>query len=166
MAAPFLLALAGVWLLPAFAQDEAGADAQAPKNVDVSFDLGSYSTTLDDWTVETVIVKRDLDPAKDFTVMIQGDGDRTLWSATQPFTAPETRIAVGQPVAVGQVTKVGVSQDETLDPLLVTPQVVDPVQGGGGSSGQVATSMVLVIIIAVILFRTPLPAASTQRWTK
>jgi hypothetical protein len=37
---------------------------------------------------------------------------------------------------------------------------------GGSGSGQLALSMILAIVVLAIVFRTPLPSASTQRWTK
>jgi hypothetical protein len=37
---------------------------------------------------------------------------------------------------------------------------------GGSGSGQLALSMILAIVVLAIVFRTPLPSSSTQRWTK
>ncbi len=165
LALPFAVALAGVWLVPAAAQESPGSD-DAPRSVNISFDLGDFDTARGDWPVSTVIVDGDLDEGVDFTVELRGTGDRVIWSAVRAFTLPQTRIGTGEFIGVGDVTRAGISQALTLDPLLVQPELSEnPVQGGGGSTGQVATSMVLVIIIAVILFRTPLPSASTQRWT-
>jgi hypothetical protein len=38
--------------------------------------------------------------------------------------------------------------------------------GGGAGKAQLALSMVLAIIIVAVLFRSPLPAASGERWTR
>jgi hypothetical protein len=37
---------------------------------------------------------------------------------------------------------------------------------GGGGSGQLALSMILAVTIVAIIFRSPLPSASSQRWTR
>lgn len=42
-----------------------------------------------------------------------------------------------------------------------------PRQGSGlGGAGQLALSMVIAVIFVAILFRTPLPSATTQRWRR
>jgi hypothetical protein len=172
LVAGLVLVAALAWAGPAMAQDPTSGDG-APKQAAIAFDLGRYSTELHDWTIEAVLVSGDLEDDREVTIEIRGAGDRVLWTASAPFHAPQTRIEVDAKLGVADVSSAGVSQAGTVvdatagvDPRLVPSEVVDPVQGGGGSSGQVATSMVLVIIVAVILFRTPLPAASTQRWTK
>jgi hypothetical protein len=166
LVAGLVLVAALAWASPAMSQQPGSGD-DTPTQALISFDVGDYSSELHDWRVDAVLVSGDLEDGKDITVELLGADDRVLWTATAPFTAPQSRIEVHDSVVVGEVASAGMSQEGTpVDPQLVPSQVVDPVQGGGGSSGQVATSMVLVIIVAVILFRTPLPAASTQRWTK
>jgi hypothetical protein len=51
---------------------------------------------------------------------------------------------------------------------MVTQPSPDVVQQGSGLSGagQLALSMVIAVVFVAILFRTPLPAATTQRWRK
>jgi hypothetical protein len=51
---------------------------------------------------------------------------------------------------------------------MVTQPNPDVVQQGSGLSGagQLALSMVVAVVFVAILFRTPLPAATTQRWRK
>jgi hypothetical protein len=51
---------------------------------------------------------------------------------------------------------------------MVTQPSPDVVQQGSGLSGagQLALSMVVAVVFVAILFRTPLPAATTQRWRK
>jgi hypothetical protein len=155
-----LIVLAGR-AAPASAQD--GVDE--PREVEVGFDLGEY--VGGDWTVDAVVVEGDLDEGQDVTVQILGTSGRVLWQGTLPFTKPSLRIPLDQRVLVGDVESAGISQALTIvDTLLVEPDINAPVSGGGGGAGQIATTMVLVIIIAVILFRTPLPSASSQRWTK
>lgn len=166
LVAGFVLASALAWADPAMSQ-QPGAGEGTPTQAAISFDVGDYNPELHDWRVDAVLVSGDLQDGEDITIELLGANDRVLWTATAPFTAPQVRIEVHDTVVVGDVAAAGLSQEgEPIDPQLVPSEVVDPVQGGGGSSGQVATSMVLVIIVAVILFRTPLPAASTQRWTK
>jgi hypothetical protein len=166
LVAGLVLVAALAWASPVMAQ-EAGSDDGQPIEAAISFDVGDYSAELHDWRVDAVLVSGNLEDGKDITLELLGTDGRVLWTATAPFTAPQARIEVRDTVVVGDVVGAGMSQEGTpVDPQLVPSEVVDPVQGGGGSSGQVATSMVLVIIVAVILFRTPLPAASTQRWTK
>ncbi len=159
-----LLLLAG-WGEPASAQD-AGSQGDESRAVKVSFDIGDYDESEHDWPVLAVIVSGDFEADKDFTVQVLGASDRVLWEATQPYNAPVMRFYLPERMWLRDVTATRVSQAMTLDPLLVEPDLVDPVAGGGGGTGQVATSMVLVIIIAVVLFRTPLPSAASQRWTK
>lgn len=37
---------------------------------------------------------------------------------------------------------------------------------GAGGSGQLAVSMVLAVVVIAIVFRSPLPSATVQRWTR
>lgn len=136
-------------------------------NVDISFDVGGYDEAVDDWTVDAIEVTGDLEEGAAFTVEVLGAGDEVLFTATQPYTAPVTRIEVTSTVGVGEVTSAGVSQPltEVAGVQVERPQVEWSTSGGGGS-GQLALSMVMAVIIVAIVFRTPLPSASTQRWTK
>jgi hypothetical protein len=66
-----------------------------------------------------------------------------------------------------------VEEDEELAPTEVEGEQVerDGVEilggaSGGSGSGQLALSMILAVVVLAIVFRTPLPSASTQRWTK
>jgi hypothetical protein len=145
------------------------ASAQEPPigEVDISFDVGEYDPARNDWTIEVVQVTGDLDEGQPFTVEVYGDGDEVLFSATQPYTSPTTRIEVTATVAVGDVESAGVSQPLTaVAGVQVERPEVDWSTSGGGGSGQLALSMVMAVIIVAIVFRTPLPSATTQRWTK
>jgi hypothetical protein len=97
-------------------------------------------------------------------VVLTGKGGRALWTKTATFDAPVTTLTV-EGVVVHDVEQAGFNSTAVLGELVV-PDLEKPTSSGGGSSGQVATSMTLVIIVAVILFRTPLPAAASQRWTR
>ncbi len=46
------------------------------------------------------------------------------------------------------------------------PVVIDNQGAGGSGSGQLALSMVMSVVLVALLFRTPLPSATSQRWTK
>ena len=48
----------------------------------------------------------------------------------------------------------------------IEPPEIEWKAGGGGGGGQLALSMVMAVLLVAIVFRTPLPSASTQRWTK
>ena len=57
--------------------------------------------------------------------------------------------------------------DRGVDPPLRDPGNPPPEVLGGGSgrdSGQLALSVIVSLVVLVLVFRTPLPAASTQRW--
>ncbi|MGH9086000.1 MAG: hypothetical protein ACRDYW_11140 [Acidimicrobiales bacterium] len=145
------------------------ASAQEPAigEVDITFDVGEYDPARNDWTIDVVQVTGDLEEGQPFTVEIYGAGDEVLFSATQPYTSPATRIDVTATVAVGEVESAGVSQPLTVVAgVQVERPEVDWSTSGGGGSGQLALSMVMAVIIVAIVFRTPLPSASTQRWTK
>lgn len=155
-----VLALLLFGAAPAAAQDPGGT-------VDITFDVGDYDPARNDWTIEVVQVTGDLEEGQPFTVELVGDGDQVMFSATQPYTAPATRIEVTATVAVGDVERAGVSQPLTVVAgVQVERPEVDWSTSGGGGSGQLALSMVMAVIIVAIVFRTPLPSASTQRWTK
>jgi hypothetical protein len=146
---------------PAAGQEDPGG------TVDISFDVGEYDPARNDWTVEVVQVTGDLEEGRPFTVEVYGESDQILFSATQPYTSPTTRIEVTSTVAVGDVESAGVSQPLTVVAgVQVERPEVDWSTSGGGGSGQLALSMVMAVIIVAIVFRTPLPSATTQRWTK
>jgi hypothetical protein len=145
----------------------ASGQEAAEGTVDISFDVGDYDPGRDDWTIEVVQVTGDLDEDQPFTVELVGAGEVVLFSATQPYTAPVTRIEVTSTIAVGDVESAAVSQPQTVVAgVQVERPEVDRSTSGGGGSGQLALSMVMAVIIVAIVFRTPLPSASTQRWTK
>lgn len=145
----------------------ASAQEEPLGNVDITFDVGGFDATLGDWAVEVVEVTGDLADGQPFTAELTGADGRVLWSSTQAFTAPTMRIDVVPPVAVGAVAAAGVSQPQTIvaGVQVERPEVTWSAAGGGGS-GQLALSMVMAIIVVAIVFRSPLPSASTQRWTR
>lgn len=49
---------------------------------------------------------------------------------------------------------------------VVRPHVAWSAAGGGAGKAQLALSMVLAIIVVAVLFRTPLPSTSSERWTR
>jgi hypothetical protein len=68
---------------------------------------------------------------------------------------------------VGEVGSAGVSQALTVvGGVQIEPPTVDYGASGGGGGGQLALSMVMAVLLVAIVFRTPLPSSSTQRWTK
>jgi hypothetical protein len=158
----------GLLALVLLLSDAALAAAQDPGGtVDISFDVGDYDPARNDWTIEVVQVSGDLEEGRPFTVEVYGESDEVLFSATQPYTSPATRIEVTATVAVGDVERAGVSQPITeVAGVVVERPEVDWSTSGGGGSGQLALSMVMAVIIVAIVFRTPLPSASTQRWTR
>jgi hypothetical protein len=160
-----LLLVAG--MAPAGAQESTSStEVKAPTKADVAIDLGDYDASIGDWTVSGLQVTGDMELDTEFTVKLTSNSGRELFSATVKYTGPGMRIPVDRGVAVRDVDNVAFSSN-LLAGELITPELGEnSLQGGGGSTGQVATSMALVMIVAVILFRTPLPAAATQRWTK
>jgi hypothetical protein len=112
-------------------------------------------------------VSGDLEDGRDFTVELTGEDGEVVWSATQPFTAPVTRIEVTTPVTVNEVVDAGVSQGiAVVGGVQIEPPLLEWKGGGGGGGGQLALSMVMAVLLVAIVFRTPLPAATSQRWTK
>jgi hypothetical protein len=137
-------------------------------NVDISFDVGEFDNALGDWPIDVVEVSGDLADGEAFTVELRDGDGVVLWSATQPYSDAPTRIAVDRSIAVADVAEAGVSQPLTIvaGVQIERPEVTWSASGGGGGSGQLALSMVLAIIVVAVIFRTPLPSASTQRWTR
>lgn len=151
---------------PAGAQESStSSSVKAPTRAEVEFEVGDYDKAAGDWSIEAVRVTGDMADNTSFTISLLGSGGRELWRVDSEFTGPEMRIPVDAAVGVRDVTSTELSSNLVAGEL-ITPELEERLQGGGGSTGQVATSMALVMIIAVILFRTPLPAAATQRWTK
>jgi hypothetical protein len=160
-------ALALLWMGgPAAAQDTTSTTTKAPTEANVDFEVGRYGVGgKEDWPIDALIVSGDMDDNTTLTVTVKGEGGRVIWTDAIQYFNPSTRVPVTG-VGVGDVQAVEVSS-ALVAGAVIQAQLEEPsVPGGGGSTGQVATSMSLVIIVAVILFRTPLPAAATQRWTK
>ncbi len=151
---------------PASAQTE----PEAVTPVDIDFDIGPYDPTIADWPVDAVLVTGDIDAGQELTVEVRGEGDVLLWSATGDVTSTTTRFAVEQVLAVGDVTSAGLSAEsltEVLGEVIERPDADLFRSGSGGSgSGQIALSMILALVVAALVFRTPLPSTSTQRWRK
>lgn len=146
---------------PASAQD-----GDSLGRVDISFDVGDYDPVIEDWAIEVVEVSGAIAVGQPFTVELKDEDGTVLWSSTQVYAEP-MRIAVDRKVAVGEVAEAGVSQPQVIvgGVQVVRPEVTWSAAGGGGS-GQLSLSMVLAIVVVAIVFRTPLPSASTQRWTR
>ena len=147
---------------PAAAQDEPAG------TVDISFEIGPYDTELDDFPLSAVVVTGDLEEGKDVTIDVKGSGGRVLWSGTAPFRAPSTTIPVDDLVSVGDIASAGVGQarDPVVAGVVIEPPEVFHAAGGATGSGQLALSMVVIIALFAILFRAPLPSATTQRWVR
>ncbi|MGK2949371.1 MAG: hypothetical protein ACSLFP_12395 [Acidimicrobiales bacterium] len=136
-------------------------------DVEISFDVGDVDPDTGEWSIEVVEVSGDLEDGQEFTVELTGTGAEVVWSATQAYTAPVTRIRVTEPIGVGEVTGAGVSQGITaVAGVQIEPPTVDFSASAGGGGGQLALSMVMAVLLVAIVFRTPLPSATTQRWTK
>jgi len=154
----------GVVLLPVSAAS--AQDDDVIGQVDIAFDVGDIDPAVGDWTVDAVEVTGDLEDGGDVTVELRGDGDRLLWSGTAPYTGPGTRIEV-EGVTVGEVVRAEVAQGITVVAgVQIEAPAVDWSAAGGGGGGQLALSMVMAVLLVAIVFRTPLPSATTQRWTK
>lgn len=145
------------------AQEASTTTAGLPRSADVGIEVGDFDDALGDWPVTAVSVTGEIDEGVVFTVTLKGSNG-VLWTGSAEYTEPLTTLPVTG-VGVGEVVSAELGSTLVLGQLIL-PELEDQLQGGGGSTGQVATSMALVIIVAVILFRTPLPAAATQRWTK
>jgi hypothetical protein len=158
-----LLTVAGT-TTPALAQDTTGTTLSTPRSADIGLETGEFDERLGDWPITAVTVRGEMDEGTNFTVLLLGKVGQVVWTGTATYKDPVTTIEV-KGVSVRQVEAAKFESSAVLGNL-VAPDLDKPTASGGGSSGQVATSMTLVIIIAVILFRTPLPAAATQRWTK
>lgn len=153
-------ALVLLWTAPpAMAQEVA-------LGVTISFDVGPYDPELDDFRVEAVEVAGEAHGPQAVTVELRDERGEVLWSAQSALTPPSTTIRVDVPVAVGDVASAGLSQLlPAVEAAQVVPEVSHTTEGGGGS-GQLALSMVVIIALVALVFRTPLPSASTARWTR
>jgi hypothetical protein len=85
-------------------------------------------------------------------------------------TTPSTAVpaaAPGAPAAPG-TTEVPAPPPPTVEgDVTAAPDAPLPQQGSGlGGAGQLALSMVIAVVFVAILFRTPLPSATTQRWRR
>lgn len=148
------------------------AGAQTPdeeRAVEITFDVGDFDGEQGDWPITVVYVSGDMEDGQPFTVELTGEDGSVVWSGTETFTAPITTVAVDRFVAVGAVVEAGISQaiPEVAGDVVERPAPEVLSQGaGGGGSGQLALSMVLAVILVAIVFRTPLPSQTSQRWTK
>ena len=162
--------LAGVVVLLGmlgFSHPAGAQDGEVLGDVDITFDLGDVDPASGDWTIATVIVSGDLADGQEFTVVLTDANDDEVWSATQEFTAPITEIPVTDRITVGDVANASVEQGLTVvGGVQIEPPVVEWGAGGGAAGGDLALSMVLAVLLVAMVFRTPLPSASTQRWTK
>lgn len=161
-----LLVLAGALLGVALLVTPASAQDDSLGVVDISFDVGPYDAELGDWPIEVVTVTGALAEGEAFTVELRDVDGTVVWSATQPFTRG-LRIVVDRHVPVGVVADAGVSQAQAIvaGTQVVRPEVTWSAAGGGGA-GQLSLSMVLAVVVVAIVFRSPLPSASTERWTR
>lgn len=147
----------------------AGAQTEEERAVVIEFDVGDFDAEEGDWPVTVVYVTGDLEPGEAFTVELRGDGGEVVWSGSDTFDGSTTALSIDDFVAVGDVTEAAISQSvPAVAGDVVTRPVPEVLQqgSGGGGGGQLALSMVVAVILVAILFRSPLPSASTQRWTK
>lgn len=159
-----IVALCTVVAGPAGAQE-----ADDERAVTIAFDVGDHDAEAGDWPITVVHVTGDLEPGVGFTVELRDDDGAVVWSGDGEFTAPTTSLTVDELVVVGAVTEAAVSQalPDVAGDVVTRPEPEILQQGsGGGGGGQLALSMVVAVILVAILFRSPLPSASTQRWTK
>lgn len=156
--------IAGVCLvvLPSTA---ASAQEEPGGAVDISFDVGEFDEAAGDWTIDVVEVSGDLVDGQEFTVELTDAQGEVVWSATEDFTDPVTQIPVATTVTVGEVASAGIAQD-VIDVVQIEPPTVEWGASGGGGGGQLALSMVMAVLLVAIVFRTPLPSATSQRWTR
>lgn len=161
-----VLAVAASLLLAAPAGAQSADEERA---VTIEFDVGDFDAERGDWSVTVVYVSGDLQPGEAFTVELRGEVGEVVWSGSDTFDGSTTAIAVDDFVAVGDVTEAAISQSiPAVAGDVVTRPVPEVLQqgSGGGGGGQLALSMVVAVILVAILFRSPLPSASTQRWTR
>ena len=147
----------------------AGAQESEERSVEITFDTGDFDAGEGDWSITVVYVSGDMEDGVPFTVELYGEDDTVLWSGTEDFTEPTTAVAVDRFVAVSEVVEAGVSQalPEVAGQIDERQRVEVQRQGaGGGGGGALALSLVLAVVLLAILFRTPLPSAVSQRWTK
>ena len=95
------------------------------------------------------------------------EGEQAALPAATPTTVvpdeddppPTTTTTLPDPAVADEVTE--------RRPRAQEVQVLESGAGpGGAGSGQLALSMVVAIVLVSIVFRAPLPSATTQRWRK
>ena len=162
-----LIASACVAVVVTTATAASAQDGELIGDVEINFDVGDFDDTAGDWTIDVVEVSGDLEDGQEFTVELTDSDGEVVWSATEAFDGPVTRIPVTEPITVGEVAAAGVSQAPTeVGGVQIEPPIVEWGAAGGGGGGQLALSMVLAVLLVAIVFRTPLPSSSTARWTK
>lgn len=159
----------GVAVLITVAAPAGAQESSDERGVEITFDVGDFDGDEGDWPITVVYVAGDMEDGEPFTVELLDEDGAVLWSATEAFTAPITTVTVEPFVAVGEVAEAEVSQAvaAVAGAVVERPPAEVLRQGaGGGGGGTLALSMVLAVVLVAIVFRTPLPSASTQRWTK
>ncbi len=114
----------GIVFLVVFLGSPAGAQTDAERQVDVTYDIGDFDAEHEDWPVTVVYVSGDLDDGEAFTVFLGDDVDE-LWSSTQVFHAPVTAVTVVPFVPVGAVTRTAVAQDLPVPPGSTGPDAAE-----------------------------------------
>ena len=154
-------------LVLAMPRPAAAQDGDVAGDVSIEFDVGDIDPDTGEWMIDAVLVSGDLEEGAEFTVVLTDADGAEVWSSTQEFTAPVTEIEVTEPLAVGDVASAGVEQAQTIvGGVQIEAPEVEWSAGGGAGGGQLALSMVLAVLLVAIVFRTPLPSATTQRWTR
>jgi hypothetical protein len=148
----------------------AGAQTDEERRADIAFDVGDFDVDLGDWTIDSVEVAGELVEGEAVTVELADEDGIVVWTGTASFTPPVVRLPVDRVVAVRDVAEARLAQDL---PVEVAGDVVQGRQAqvlsqgaGGGGSGELALSLVLAMFFLAILFRTPLPSAVSERWTR
>ncbi|MCO8126709.1 hypothetical protein NHL50_05780 [Acidimicrobiia bacterium EGI L10123] len=85
---------------------------------------------------------------------------------TNPTTPPPS-ITPTTPPPPAEVSDPPAPPPTVEGDVIATPEPELPQQGSGlVGAGQLALSMVIAVVFVAILFRAPLPAATTQRWRR
>ncbi|HSP04275.1 MAG TPA: hypothetical protein VLR27_12270, partial [Acidimicrobiales bacterium] len=85
---------------------------------------------------------------------------------TNPTTTPPPSSTTSPPTTTEAIEPPAPPPTVEGD-VTATPEPELPQQGSGlGGAGQLALSMVIAVVFVAILFRAPLPAATTQRWRR
>lgn len=86
---------------------------------------------------------------------------------TNPTTTSAPAVTPVPPPPPPETTDPAAPPPTVEGDVTVTPEPDLPQQGSGlGGAGQLALSMVIAVVFVAILFRAPLPAATTQRWRR